>query len=1056
MANTAYTVSGLIESQLPDFINAKYAENAPSFRRFIELYYEWLENSAAGNTVYHIMNAEKYRDIDETEDSFLTYFKDELLPFFPERTELEITKILKGAKEFYQKKGTADSIEWLFRVLFNKEARITYPRDNILRASDGKWQRPIALKISDTPFVVQTAESTLNLFAANAAPETYHTQNTFSTTVKFTNTLRRDSTVIAFAAYRIWVVSPTSGATLKANLSNYINVNPSTAMTDNVGTQFKLVERVISEDITGYGANQHGYSIVECYYNQDNTVTANKIEFENYMSNSILQSVFGSADNTIKFQFDGIEAFEICKLGKNQLVASNAVFGESVSSIDTTLTIDGSNTPCYILSFGYSTDQSVFIDSANTIDGGSPFSTGDVLDGGLYSTVSFDDTYEGGLYSTESGLYMESTVFPDEINNSVIANTTFGDARFAFQYTKKFNAQNVTSYFSSSAAASIATISLAFKETRSVTLRELIGKLVIGETSKARAVVERAFVRVDEYTKTRYVEVFLSNLEGEFVNNELIYIEYDDITFTERILGFVNAISIDPNNRGLKYKINDPAVIYGGFVDEFGNRPTAGYNYATAIVSDATEGRILSVNLLKGGYGYRLNPNTVIEVTPDVSDPPISVNAAVTVSAVDTGNAIVLNLATDTIAPYENVTLSTNPFDPSPAAWGTGFPINSLANVNSVLADCLGFQSVSFFPISALTLTNQGQGYLREPTLEFETFYPVNGGSASISDLGFISVVEVVNGGVNYANGETINFIGGDGLGATAEVVVNGGGTITSVNVTSRGYGYSSRPTVTVNTTSGAGAELIAYLFNDGVEYDLTVEEVGKIRKLQIVNSGFGYIAKPNVSLKVMDVYTDNLTRVFSIDQDLTAFQGSSLSSATFRANVDIGYISSINQAGSSNATFRLYEYTGILDTGLPLRVLETGDHLNLLGSKIYGNGLAKANLLFIDGTTTYPGHYLNTDGFLSADKKLQDRYKYHNFSYVLESDKQLREYNQTIKNIVHPSGSQLIAHKRISDVFTFKSSISHSFAMTERGYILLEDDSFILLEDESGYLSRE
>lgn len=1008
MANTEFTISGLIESQLPDFINAKYAENAPSFRRFIELYYEWLENSAGGNTVYHIMNAEKYRDIDETQDDFILYFKDELLPYFPERTELEITKILKGAKEFYQKKGTAASIEWLFRVLFNKEAVITFPRENILKASDGKWQRPVALKVSDTPFLVQTAESTQNLFVPPASPSSYYTQNTFTTSVKFSNTLRKDSTVILFVSYKIWVVSTTSGSTLRDTLSNYLNSSLSTKVINSEGTGLSLLERTIGFDLTGYGTNQHGFQVVECYYLQNSEIESNKFNFINYATPTILESVFGSAVNSTKFQFDGMQAFEICQLGNNELITSNSRFVNNSTSIDTTLSIDGANTPAYVLSFAYSSDQAV------------------------------------------------TQIIPDSINNAILANTTYGESEFAVQYTKKYNAQNVISTFSTSTAANIAAVSFAFKEKPQTNRKDLIGKLVIGQTSGARAVIERAFVRVDEYTKTRYTEIFLSNLQGEFVNNELIYVDIDGVIFTERILGFVNAISIDPNNRGLKYKINDPAVIYGGFIDEFGNRPTAGFNYASAIVSDATEGRVLSVNLIKGGYGYRADPNTTILVVPDVSDPPISVNAQVQVASVDTGNAIVLSLATDTIQPYANVTLSTNPFNPSPAAWGTGFPINSVANVNSVLADCLGFQNVSFFPITGLTLTNQGQGYLREPTLEFTTVYPVNGGTADIRNLGLISTVEVVNGGVDYANGETLIFTGGGGSSAEAEIVVDGFGTITSVNLISRGYSYSTRPTVTVDTNSGAGASLIAYLFSDGVEYDLTVEEVGKIRQLRITNSGFGYIAKPNVSLKVLDAYTDNLNRVFSADQELTVYQGSTLSSSTFRANIDMGYASSINQSGSSNATIRLYEYDGILEVSQPLVITETGDHLNLIGSLIYGNGLARANLLFIDGTTTYQGFYLNTDGFLSADKRLQDRYKYHNFSYVLESEKQLREYNQTVKNIVHPSGAKLIAHKRISDVFAFRPSVSHGFSIAEKGYILAEDGSYIRLEDSSDYLSQE
>ena len=57
-----------------------------------------------------------------------------------------------------------------------------------------------------------------------------------------------------------------------------------------------------------------------------------------------------------------------------------------------------------------------------------------------------------------------------------------------------------------------------------------------------------------------------------------------------------------------------------------------------------------------------------------------------------------------------------------------------------------------------------------------------------------------------------------------------------------------------------------------------------------------------------------------------------------------------------------------------------------------------------------FNGFYLNTDGFASADKVLQDGKIYHNFAYVVESEKNLVDYETTIKNIAHPAGMSLIA----------------------------------------------
>lgn len=146
MSTTEKTISSLISRQLPDFVRSDHQ----TFQRFIEIYYEWLENSSEGNTVYHIMNSEKYRDIDETIDPFIAIFKEEFLPYFPEKTSLDITKILKQAREFYLQKGSEDSVKWLFRVLFDQEVELFYPKKQILKTSDGKWKLPLAFRIQLT------------------------------------------------------------------------------------------------------------------------------------------------------------------------------------------------------------------------------------------------------------------------------------------------------------------------------------------------------------------------------------------------------------------------------------------------------------------------------------------------------------------------------------------------------------------------------------------------------------------------------------------------------------------------------------------------------------------------------------------------------------------------------------------------------------------------------------------------------------------------------------------------------------------------------------------
>ena len=119
------SIVSFIDSQLPAFIR----DDNPSFGAFVKAYYEWLETpisqDANGNgTLYHTKKLPDYADIDKTTDEFLEYFKTDFLPYFPKEIALDERKLIKQAREFYAKNGSIESIQFLFRVLYDKEVDI--------------------------------------------------------------------------------------------------------------------------------------------------------------------------------------------------------------------------------------------------------------------------------------------------------------------------------------------------------------------------------------------------------------------------------------------------------------------------------------------------------------------------------------------------------------------------------------------------------------------------------------------------------------------------------------------------------------------------------------------------------------------------------------------------------------------------------------------------------------------------------------------------------------------------------------------------------------------
>ena len=134
-------VSSLIERQLPGFVREDY----PKFVTFLEKYYEWTKtNNQILSAVESFANS---KDLDLASDVYLNLIKRELTPYFPEEIVLDKSTLLKFIDQYYRAKGTPQSVKFLFRILYNEDIDIYYPKEEILIASDGKWVLPLSLRI---------------------------------------------------------------------------------------------------------------------------------------------------------------------------------------------------------------------------------------------------------------------------------------------------------------------------------------------------------------------------------------------------------------------------------------------------------------------------------------------------------------------------------------------------------------------------------------------------------------------------------------------------------------------------------------------------------------------------------------------------------------------------------------------------------------------------------------------------------------------------------------------------------------------------------------------
>ena len=137
--------SNLIVDQVPDFINRDHE----SFRRFVEAYYEWMEQL---RNPYGIIDGfMDLMDVDRSVNLFINDFRAMYLQNFPAQLAFDSTtgnvvseaNFLKNARKFYGAKGTEKAFKFLFRLIYNVASEFYYPARDLLKASDGVWKEPI-------------------------------------------------------------------------------------------------------------------------------------------------------------------------------------------------------------------------------------------------------------------------------------------------------------------------------------------------------------------------------------------------------------------------------------------------------------------------------------------------------------------------------------------------------------------------------------------------------------------------------------------------------------------------------------------------------------------------------------------------------------------------------------------------------------------------------------------------------------------------------------------------------------------------------------------------
>lgn len=663
--------------------------------------------------------------------------------------------------------------------------------------------------------------------------------------------------------------------------------------------------------------------------------------------------------------------------------------------------------------------------------------------------------------------YFPQEILADKVKVAKIARQLYQSkgtqASFKFLFKTLFNSDVEFFYtkdavFRASAGKWYVAKSLKLDSTN-LDFLDCVNYRIFGETSKSIATIENAVVSGNK------ILLFISDIQrlfesGEFVrvvdsNNQDVLMEDGD-THRAKIVGQISQILISPTNRGLLYQPGDPVIVYDGLSSNTGIG-------ATAIVGETTAGSVQRIGVVSGGYGYREDPDTVIELT----NAPGTIVKVSSVDPTANGIANVAFIPTDGIGLKASIQIGAADYN---------FANIVTSNASTTLANAFTFIGFTTYPISSLIVQNSGGGISAVPTVTAQSLFDTDIGTGNLRNLGILSPIQIANTGSGYAVNDTIIFVGGSGAGAAANITsVDANGAIQKIEYVYPngqqiyplgGFGYrgDALPLLSLSSSGGTnGSVFVPGILGDGALFSTTVDRVGSITSINILNPGEDYVGAPGVSLKVQDIVIANVTIQDLPTTGQIVYQGTSVANSSYRSTVDSTEVLVPN--GDPLQTLyrlRVFNYNSLPVIETPIKI--DGDNNTIIqisnqynsfnaatrfgttGIITYGDGTAQASATFLNGLVISQGQYLDTTGQPSSFDVLQSEI-YNNFTYQITLDAEIAKYRDTLLNLVHPAGMKVIgryAMKSNSDMmFTAESALESGQPL---GYYTGDSGSFVTM----------
>lgn len=570
-------VSLLLPKQVPGFVREEY----PKFISFLEAYYEFLENeqftsgtSQKNDVINKAKQLKDIADVDQSLELFEDEFFNTFLPYLPKNTEASKDIIIKNIMPLYLSKGSEKSFKLLFRMLFDVDVKINYPRDNILRASDGRWNKENVLKVSSQVY---------SEYVSDGLRDTYYLPEIYDSTdfsVYVDDVLTEDYSFFREYKRIVFNTIPTQNQKIKIKYFNF---------EESLLNGRKLV-----------GRKSGATSIVETVGRNSSTTTLSFDIFLN-VKNTLGTFLIGEVVDCTTF---GEHLIPISLVPYSDVIQINIINGGSSYNVGDPVIINGTaerDAKAIVDSVA-----SGLIDNVIIVDGGAGFKINSIVEAVGYSQNSFNafvNTIDSTGQFTLNAVSISSDIISD------YANISIGAADYGFPATNVVT-ENVNTIIAD--ALSYVTINNLGTVT-SLTIVESLINSTFNPTFKITPEQVTANTKLNDYGIVG--EIGVVNGGENYAVGEKITTPFNPNFYGKGLTGTV--VEVDANGSIIRARVDTGGLAYTinqtNFIIDTANGTGAILNVASimgsgekllAETSNVIAGQILSIKIVDSGVNY--------------------------------------------------------------------------------------------------------------------------------------------------------------------------------------------------------------------------------------------------------------------------------------------------------------------------------------------------------------------------------------------------------------------------------------------------------------------